>query len=396
MGTPPYLRAKRLLISALVAAVGLGCWFIWAPREPRDPDVDAPARVSLPAPVNSESRSSQFVGHETCAECHSSIAERYATTGHANTFAATADSPAAQAMDGAVFQDPVRGVAYHYHFDPQAGLSVSIPSIFGDNRFPLSWAVGSNQHGLTFLTLMTHLGQTGGIEHRVTVYGEEGRLDLTPEHREDAAMPKQKLEFLGRLRKPSDLERCLGCHTTDFEIVDSDLKHLLPNVQCESCHGPGARHVENMSLGRAEMAIDALRGDGPESALAQIERCGQCHRLPIDLDPHDIKPDNATLARFQPVGLLNSACYRESDGRLSCTTCHDPHSRPEAQRADAVRACLNCHAADGTESAVCTVSPTSGCVECHMPPVAAVEESTFHDHWIRVHTEPAASSDASP
>jgi hypothetical protein len=394
MAASPHRRARRLLLIAFVAAVGggLGSWFAWPPSsvEPRDPDREVPAKVGPGA------RLSQFVGHEKCAECHASIAEQYATTGHASTFAATADIPAAQALGGVVFRDPIRDIVYHYHFDPQAGLSVSIPGLFGDSRFPLSWAVGSNQHGITFLTLHTHRGQTGGIEHRVAIYGESGRLDLAPEHREDPRMPKQKLEFAGRLRKPSDLERCVGCHTTHFEIVDQQLQSLLPNVQCESCHGPGARHVDNMSLGLEELAIDALRGDRPESALAQIERCGQCHRLPLDVAPRDIRPDNARLARFQPIGLLNSACYRESGGRLSCATCHDPHSRPEEQRAAAVRACLSCHAEDRTESAVCTVSPTSGCIECHMPPVAALEESTFHDHWIRVHTEAVAGSDASP
>lgn len=371
----------------VVSAVGLAFLSLWTSRGRRDPDVDSPADAVSPAAVNSGTRFSPYVGHETCAECHPSVAEQYGTTGHANTFAASADSPAAQKLDGAEFRDPVRNVVYHYHFDPKAGLSVSIPAMFGDDRFPLSWAVGSNLNGLTFLTLHTHRGQTGGIEHRVSVFGEGGRLDLSPEHRDDAPTPRQKLEFAGRLRKPADLERCVGCHTTHFKIVDNELWDLLPNVQCESCHGPGARHVENMSLGREEMAIDALRGDRPESGLAQIERCGQCHRLPGDLETGDIEPDNARLARFQPIGLLNSACYRESDGRLSCATCHDPHSRPREQRAVAVRACLSCHAGDGIESAVCPVSPALGCIECHMPRVAAIETATFHDHWIRVHAE---------
>ena len=42
---------------------------------------------------------------------------------------------------------------------------------------------------------------------------------------------------------------CINCHVVGFKkkggFVDNASTHTLANVQCESCHGPGARHVAN-------------------------------------------------------------------------------------------------------------------------------------------------------
>jgi hypothetical protein len=42
---------------------------------------------------------------------------------------------------------------------------------------------------------------------------------------------------------------CVGCHVVGFKkkggFLDRTTTSTLANVQCESCHGPGARHVKN-------------------------------------------------------------------------------------------------------------------------------------------------------
>ena len=42
----------------------------------------------------------------------------------------------------------------------------------------------------------------------------------------------------------------------------------------------------------------------------------------------------AQTQRFQPYGLMKSACFLKSGNRLSCSTCHNPHrdveTAPEA------------------------------------------------------------------
>ncbi len=98
--------------------------------------------------------------------------------------------------------------------------------------------------------------------------------------------------------------------------------------------------------------------------------------------------------RFQGATLTWSRCYTESDGGLSCVTCHDPHRDAETEPAHYEAACLRCHG-PGPDRArkrptTCPVDASGDCVRCHMPPArGVVPHITFHDHHIRVH-RPAA------
>jgi hypothetical protein len=113
-----------------------------------------------------------------------------------------------------------------------------------------------------------------------------------------------------------------------------------------------------------------------------MEACGDCHRHPTQAPPGRIRPDDPTLARFQPLGMMQSRCYTESGGQLSCIQCHDPHARPHSDAPYYENACLECH--QGAGKRACPVQPGGGCLPCHMPPVDAGQGIGFTDHWIRV------------
>ena len=151
------------------------------------------------------------------------------------------------------------------------------------------------------------------------------------------------------------MEQCLGCHTTTGKVAGESIVDLRANVGCENCHGPGKSHIQAAERRQDDLAI--LFGKGRNSAEEQIQMCGMCHRHPERLDPSEIRPDNRRLPRFQPVGLLQSACYKKSGGRLSCTTCHDPHEHAPRERDQYDARCLNCHAEGRAESLSCRVSP---------------------------------------
>jgi predicted CXXCH cytochrome family protein len=82
-----------------------------------------------------------------------------------------------------------------------------------------------------------------------------------------------------------------------------------------------------------------------------------------------------------PYRLALSACFRESRGALTCTTCHNPHDIPRG--AEAVRqydqACRGCHATLTQHVA------QSGCAGCHMPTrrPSDVIHVGIADHFIR-------------
>jgi hypothetical protein len=123
-------------------------------------------------------------------------------------------------------------------------------------------------------------------------------------------------------------------------------------------------------------------GPGRYKVEAQMRLCGQCHRHPDNAPPGEIRPDNVELARFQPVGLMQSKCYKSTPGGLGCVACHDPHAKASQDQAGYLAACLNCHGGGGQTT--CPISPRNDCVGCHMPGKDAGQGILFTDHWIRV------------
>lgn len=363
---------SRTRLGAVLVMVVIGLGVVWAATRPK---------TAPPTPRTSGSRADtdrpedQYVGTQSCATCHPLNAALHADSGHAHTFQLTKNSEIARQLDGQTFEDPERGTTFHYEFDDE-GLFVTIPEQFGESRFPLTYALGSGTHGVTFLSLIPHEdGQTVGVEHRATFYRELQGLGITL-GQETLPPPGQDVENFGKLIAGHDLQRCVECHTTTARIEHQRIVNLRPGVGCESCHGPGKRHVQAVKDGAADLAIRRVT-----SAESEIRLCGRCHRLPEMLNQTKLSRESKALVRLQPVGLLQSPCYRKSEGALRCTTCHDPHQQPSTDHRHYERICLDCHTAP--KSTACPVNPQTNCVQCHMPGIK-LKESIFHDHWIRV------------
>ena len=157
---------------------------------------------------------------------------------------------------------------------------------------------------------------------------------------------------------------------------------MIPNISCERCHGPARGHVEAARRGIQGEAPAMPIGPGGWTAARQMERCGECHRVPEMVTPGDIRVENAALVRHQPVGLMQSACYQKSNGAMGCVTCHDPHARSSSDRSGYETFCLACH--DNGSKTACPVSPRDGCIDCHMPQRDVGRGMMMSDHWIRV------------
>lgn len=321
-----------------------------------------------------------FAGPEACRDCHHEVAKKYETSGHSHTFEPTSRSEIARRLNNATFHDKARDQTYHYHFDAD-GLSVSLPAVFGDERFPLTYALGSGTHAVTFLTLLPHRdGSTIGLEHRMTWYRQKDGLDLTVGH-PYLSQPVEDAEQFGRILEPQPLARCIGCHTTHATIRDQQVSDLVPHVSCESCHGPGADHARAKLADRAGPDV-SVKQRWPK-AMDEIRMCGECHRMPESLKPSELTRDSPVLPRFQPAGLLQSRCFTESNGAMRCTTCHDPHETVSHDVGRYEKICLDCH---GPGRTMCP-KETSRCIDCHLPKVSFEGVAGFHDHWIRVRDE---------
>lgn len=364
-------RTVQLVVAVAILAASAGLVYLMSRGE-------TSRSSSQPSAVPTDAEAG-FVGSARCAECHPGNAEKHARSGHANTFAAADASPLADWLAGRRFRDPVREVTFTYGRDEQ-GLYVRLPERF-ESVFPLEYAFGSGTQAVTFLSVIPSIQSgTVGIEHRASWFAHNDALALTPGQR--GLQPTKDVEHFGRVIRGRDLERCVGCHTTRAEIRDGRLTDVVPNVGCESCHGPGAEHVAAVQEGRDDLQI-RFAADTWEP-IDQIRLCGECHRFADDETENSIHPNDHKLVRFQPVGLVRSPCFQQSGGALSCSTCHDPHETATARTTEEYGAnCLDCHAADAS-AAHCPVNAESGCIECHMPPVEVHPGITFHDHWIRV------------
>lgn len=366
---------RTLLVCTVLAGAHCGC----TPAADPSDTSSGSSRTAAPA---------QVVGTATCAECHAENAALHATSGHSRTLRPASDVSFRDELDGLTYTDPVRHIDFHYAASNDS-VTVSIPEMFGESPFPLQYAFGSGQHAVTFMTLLETPGaDTIGIEHRMSWFGHNNAPGETPQP--NLQHPTIDAEFFGKSFEGASLQRCFSCHSTTGEIQAGAIHNLRPNVGCENCHGPGSEHVAAVQAGADDLHIDFASGQ--VNRPDEIQVCGQCHRTADMLPASQLSPENRLLVRFQPAGLVQSPCYLRSEGRLKCSTCHNPHEHASARSRELhIQTCLNCHA-DPDHVTVCPVSPTDKCISCHMPPVQIRDGISFHDHWIRVRDEQPGSA----
>jgi predicted CXXCH cytochrome family protein len=98
--------------------------------------------------------------------------------------------------------------------------------------------------------------------------------------------------------------------------------------------------------------------------------------------------DDKFQIAHQAYRLRKSLCFQRSGGRLTCTTCHNPHAAPRGQAAveQYTGACRGCHASTlEKQIAAKKHSSVQNCLECHMPKRRTddVVHVVMTDHYIQ-------------
>jgi hypothetical protein len=231
---------------------------------------------------------------------------------------------------------------------------------------PGDWAFGAGSQAITFVS---RVDEANYLEHGESWYAKLRGYARTPGHRASGGVGY-------RIFDPSaGILRCFSCHSTGPVALDSGnvIQPHEQGVRCEDCHGPAAGHAHDPR--RVKPLNPARLG-----AAGMNELCGACHRMPMATAA---APDlgDPWNARHQPLMLAASACFQRSGSRLSCLTCHAPHTALERTLALYDTACTGCHAAPRHRIPVAGRS----CVECHMPAVKLDPALSFSNHRIAIY-----------
>ncbi len=122
----------------------------------------------------------------------------------------------------------------------------------------------------------------------------------------------ETLKAIGQGTNPA----CLGCHTVGYGeaggFVDEASTGHLAGVQCESCHGPGREHVNN---------VDDSSKRPPTSIDSAV--CGRCHNY------HHATFDEWSSSLHELVEERTAGYFTEGRNLNSCGICHSGDFRDQ-------------------------------------------------------------------
>lgn len=252
----------------------------------------------------------QYVGAKECRNCHLEKYEQWISSGHA-----------------------------HILGKPDDPFFADVPLPAGYDKGDISYIVGGFKWKALFLDLDGKVVTSTMMGPGKNQYNWVGKkwVDFNP---------GEDLPYT-----------CGPCHTTGYsEIGNQEGRQgikgqwAFPGVQCEECHGAGARHA----------------GSGGEILLTgRGSACRKCHGL----KPEDRIPMTGVfLSPYTEYNQLAASPH----GGMECRECHDPHT---LVLDDPEETCRGCHR-EVAKSFEGSFKDRIGitCIDCHMPPAGIVAE----------------------
>ena len=375
-----------------------------------------------------------YIGVEVCAGCHQTQAERWKTSHHALAMEKATSATVRGDFSGVSVENfgvistfSRAGDKFMVRTDgPDGGLrDYEITYTFGVD--PLQqYLIGfpDGRYQVLGLAWDTRPKENGG----------QRWFHLYPDQK---LVPGSLLHWTGRDQNWN--YQCADCHTTDlkknFDLSANKYATTWASlgVTCESCHGPGSRHVAWAKTGsnaapadkatlpdKAVMGLEAWlkatdhgtwRMD-PASGTArrteplvstELNACASCHSrrhllakglapdapfldvaLPSLLVPGQYHADGQIDGEvFEYDSFLQSAMHKAG---VVCTNCHEPHTAK--LRAVGNSLCAQCHLPEKFDVTAHhkheSGNPGAQCVNCHMPAKNYMIVHERRDHSIRV------------
>ena len=205
---------------------------------------------------------------------------------------------------------------------------------------------------------------------------------------------------------------CASCHSTNLQknySIEKDsysTTYSSINVSCESCHGPGKKHIEYANSDEYKKGVKVtgsyIHLSVKSSQTAQLTTCAPCHARKAEISASLIQsdeildnyiPEIPTTEFFHADGqvddedyiytsFLQSKMFRRG---VMCSNCHNPHSAKPVLFSN--ETCLQCHtktydspAHDFHPEGIAALD----CKSCHMPGKVYMGNDLRHDHSFRV------------
>lgn len=190
--------------------------------------------------------------------------------------------------------------------------------------------------------------------------------------------------------------RCLECHTTFVEKIPTPdhsqeefSQNIIYGIDCEKCHGPGAKHVAYQTQNPKDAIARYIVNPAKFSRQQSLDLCGLCHGGKLDktkpsftfisgdklsdyFQKSTLRVDSADIdVHGNQLGLLSiSKCFKNSS-TMTCITCHSPHDNERGKIELFSQRCISCHGNQKNHSYKMTAeigsSIKENCIDCHMP-----------------------------
>ncbi|HEU4996366.1 MAG TPA: multiheme c-type cytochrome, partial [Gemmatimonadaceae bacterium] len=327
--------------------------------------------VPLPAPKESLRATASvshddFVGAERCASCHRTEYAAWSRSTHGRaggppsptTVIAPFSAPIV--FRNAVVTPRMRSGTYEFTVEqPGEPLrSFRVSGVVGGGHMfggGTQAFVTPNEDGTVRLLPFEWSRQAGAWFCNTSSRSGRGWARITRETRLEECGDWPPVRVLGDNAR---FANCQSCHASQATLVlDSVARRYTTRmtslaINCESCHGPGRRHIEIIERIATAGGQPNRTADIGMASLATFEKdaslrvCYQCHSVKDQLRDGFLSGD--TLARYYstrfpllgdrplfPDGRVRTFAYQEGhqysdcylNGGMTCTSCHDPHDQ---------------------------------------------------------------------
>ncbi|TCU18616.1 tetratricopeptide repeat protein [Rhizobium laguerreae] len=343
-----------------------------------------------------------FVDEKTCASCHADQAAAFSKSHHAKAMALADDETVRGDFDNSRFEHD--GVVTTFTRRDGRFFVNTEDADGGEGEFEVKYT-------FAYEPLQQYLVEIGGGRlQALDIAWDTARRqwfwlgDGTP------AKPGSTYHWTGPFYRWN--RTCIDCHSTDpqakFQPQTNEYKstYVATSIGCQSCHGPGAKHVASARSGNASSSM-------PNTSLPKVDAgiCFACHarrtRLldgyqpgkpfldyfsPALLRPDLYFPDGQILDEVFEYGSFQQS--KMARAGVTCLDCHRPHDA--GLKAEGNALCTQCHAETRPERF--TGQDPSGlfdtpahtrhqagstgvqCVNCHMPERTYMKVDPRRDH----------------